>query len=524
MAKRKTLPQYAMPIAGGAPLTLPESAAESYLNAQYFKSQIDLMAKQRAQREAEARARFANVQTPSTAEEADRTMHAMFPSLGLYKKPEPLAKRQPTLDMQREQFDRKRMWNGTWQYGPMVGTQGMPTPVPETREQRLARREAEMREITPALKARLRERAIERGMYGHNADMTRYHPVTNPLGRIVTTGQYRDDGTEMLMDRVSGLPYYQEANTGASSENVGRSMMGEAGVRAGLVTDLGEGASPRYVAKGYTPPVDARAAAQQRFNEYMSGAAERRRRKFESGSVTGDLLDEVRDEASKRIDKFAGEQLDEAGQQLYGTLARRLQEINKLRIRPGQKSRALRQWIDEFDSAGLGRHVVHTPTTQDMLNDSVVDAQGNRWSTEIRDGKPKLVKVADAPNTAAELHADAQKIMSETDADMNPKYNDYESALKEAKRRRELAASLASGEADQPDISADQPEISGVLDEFEGVLRRGTAAAPGASLEAARNFAKRISAEIAKNPALANDPRVKRALEVAVKLLEASGA
>jgi hypothetical protein len=473
MAKRKTLPQYAMPIAGGAPLTLPESATESYLNAQHFKSQIDLNAKQRAQREAEARARFANVQTPSTAEEADRTMHAMFPSLGPHKEPEPLAKRQPTPYMQREQFDRKRMWNGTWQYGPLIP---MPDRLPTKEELADAEWARQVAEGAPALEARMRERANER-----RAEMARQQYAPPSAGGL-----------------LSGL----------SPDQIGQQL------------------AQRY----------KRAAAQQRFNEYMSGAKERRRRKFESGSVTGDLLDEVRDEASKRIDTFAGKQLDGAGEQLYGTLARRLQEINKLKIRPAQKSRALRQWIDEFDSAGLGRHVVHTPTTQDMLNDSVVDAQGNRWSTEIRDGKPKLVMVAEAPNTAAELHddaqtitaaelhADAQDIMSETDADMNPKYNDYDSALKEAKRRRELAASLASGEADQPDISADHPNISGILDELERVLRRGTAAGPGASLEAARNFAKLINAELAKNPALANDPRVKRALEVAVKLLEASGA
>ena len=129
---------------------------------------------------------------------------------GSVQQMEPLAERQPTPYMQQEQFDRKRMQNGTWQYGPMVGTQGMPTPVPETREQQRARREAEMREITPALKARLRERAIARAG-GDPGDMTRYHPLDNPEGRIVQAPYYGEDGSLRYVDRKTGLPVYMDS-------------------------------------------------------------------------------------------------------------------------------------------------------------------------------------------------------------------------------------------------------------------------------------------------------------------------
>ena len=131
--------------------------------------------------------------------------YAYLGSDGSVQQMEPLAERQPTPYMQQEQFDRERMQNGTWQYGPMVGTQGMPTPVPETREQRLARREAEMREITPALKARLRERAIARAL-GDPDGMTRYHPLDNPEGRIVQAPYYGEDGSLKYFDRKTGMP------------------------------------------------------------------------------------------------------------------------------------------------------------------------------------------------------------------------------------------------------------------------------------------------------------------------------
>ena len=510
MAKRKTL-------------TLPESATESYLTAQYAKAQADLNAKQRAQREAEARARIANVQTPSTVEQADQTMYSMFPSLGLYKKPEPLAERQPTPYMQREQFDRKRMQNGTWQYGPMVGTQGMPTPVPETQEQRRERRLAEMREITPALKARLRERAIERAQTGQNADMTRYHPVTNPQGRIVTTGQYREDGTEMLKDRITNAPYYQAPTPNPVAPDP--SNIVTRGLPAPPVgsADWSVGTQSQYSA-----PVDPQAAAQQRFNEYLSGAADRRRRKFESGSVTGDLADEVRDEASKRIDTFASEQLDEAGQQIYGRLSARLQQINNSKVRPSQKSRALRQWMDEFDSAGLGRHVVHTPTTRELYDDTYTDPKGNVWGKEKRNDAYNLKILAEAQQPEKAQKAEPPKVGEASFDDLSgaDQYRMANEKRKELEnRRKEEADFTESGKYEPVGI---EEAWNAAKDEYNQAFIGRTvsglkSAVASGNTETVASMAQQLMNLAANDPSLKANPEVQAEVAKAVQYLKSIG-
>jgi hypothetical protein len=127
---------------------------------------------------------------------------------GSVQQMEPLAERQPTPYMQQEQFNRKRMQNGTWQYGPMVGTQGLPPlPTREEREAEWDRKIAELKRQSAPFKERLRQRAIARAL-GDPDGMTRYHPLYNPEGRIVRSAHYNEDGSPKYIDRKSGLPVY----------------------------------------------------------------------------------------------------------------------------------------------------------------------------------------------------------------------------------------------------------------------------------------------------------------------------
>jgi len=134
--------------------------------------------------------------------------YAYLGSDGSVQQMEPLAERQPTPYMQQKQFDLERMWNGTWQYGPMVGTQGLPPlPTREEREAEWDRKIAELKRQSAPFKERLRQRAIARAL-GDPDGMTRYHPLYNPEGRIVRSAHYNEDGSPQYIDRKSGLPVY----------------------------------------------------------------------------------------------------------------------------------------------------------------------------------------------------------------------------------------------------------------------------------------------------------------------------
>lgn len=93
--------------------------------------------------------------------------------------------------------------------GPMVGTFGTGhLPTQEEREAaEWARKTAEIKSQASPLQEQLRERAVARAQ-GDPGDMVRYDPLNNPEGRIVWSGRYRSDGSDVLIDRKTGAPVY----------------------------------------------------------------------------------------------------------------------------------------------------------------------------------------------------------------------------------------------------------------------------------------------------------------------------
>lgn len=375
-------------IAGGAPLTLPEGATMSRNLAQSQQDAYDARQQFRQKEEDAARARYQSVATPSTVEGSIEATRTMFPSLPAYQAPGPVEIRPET----REEAWRQRSLDNHKPWQPQVGTYRT-TGVPTLEEQQAAEWNRKLDE-TRARAAEIRARMAQTPR-----NMTRYDKDKNPTGRIVTTGKFREDGTEMLKDRVTGLPYYQSPGATPATTPVAEMRMPAPEVGSvGWSMDVGKkwSAQPE-VAPQYQAPVDAAAAAQQRFNKYMAGADDRQLRKFETGSVKGTLASEAADQVAQRQAQLAGKQFDDTGKQLYSQLMGRLQGIQRAKLRPGQKSRALKQWMDEWDASGIDKHVVHKPTTQELFDQSVVGPNGERYSTVERSGSSQLTKVADAP-------------------------------------------------------------------------------------------------------------------------------
>lgn len=378
-------------IAGGAPLTLQEGATMSHNLAESQRDAYAARQQLKAKEEAAARAKYQNVPTPRNAEEAIKINHKLNPELGPYQ-PTNVELRKETPLESYYYTGPGGAYAGGGRRGPMPGTYGTAgLPTLEERES------AEWNRKLDETRARAAE--IRQRMAQTPRNMTRYDKDKNPTGRVVTTGKFREDGTEMLKDRVTGLPYYQSPGATPATTPVAEMRLPAPEVGSvGWSMDMGKkwSAQPE-TAPQYQAPVDAAAAAQARFNKYMAGADDRQLRKFETGSVKGTLTSEATDQVAQRQAQFAGKQFDDTGKQLYSQLMGRLQGIQRAKLRPGQKSRALKQWMDEFDAAGLDQHVVTKPTPQELFDQSVVGPHGERYSTIERNGGSQLTKVADAP-------------------------------------------------------------------------------------------------------------------------------
>lgn len=253
----------------------------------------------------------------------------------------------------RMEFERARTSsNAPWQ--PMVGTQGLQTPIPETREQQWARLLADLPERAAAAKE----------------GMDRYGKV---LPWMTSGADRLDSRRQAVVDAERLSP----AEWQAKYPGMARSEFQPGG---------------EYHLTLPSEAVSASGSVQPVADYYSRDFWRSRREQVRNFKETGDReysLGDLQKEAQKTLSPYAGKKLTDEGKEQYRQFQGALKSIVNSPLRGRKKADALRTFMANVESSGLGDYVVKDLSLEESFNKNVKIVDGVAFTRSVKDGVEK---------------------------------------------------------------------------------------------------------------------------------------